>query len=135
MYRSALQKFSRRTFGTTRSALDVARLTLVGRVGGTIEPLQSKSGNTYVKYALAVRTGKDQTSWFNVTAFDPRAIEFMQQYVEKGSLVYVEADASITKYEVDGLNRTSLNLVQQSISPLTWPKRAEGEAAEPEPEA
>lgn len=128
MFRPVLSRSSLRAFSTSNAAANVAKMTLVGRIGSELEPLTSKAGKPYLKYSLAVRTGKDQTSWFNVSALDPRTIEFMTQYVEKGSLVYVEADASMNQYEVEGQNRTSLNLVQQTISPLIWPKRTtEGE--------
>lgn len=100
-------------------------MTLVGRVGGVIEQSLSQKGDPYIKYPIVVRTGKDTSSWFNVVTFDAKTVDFMTEYVEKGSLVYVEADASIRKYEVDGQTRTSLNLIQQSINPLTWPKRVE----------
>lgn len=121
--REFLQK-SARQFSTTSSRLNVARMTLVGRVGATPTQAVSKAGNEYLKYPIAVNTGKDQTSWFNILAFDPNLVQFITKHVDKGSMVYVEADASISKYvNEEGANRNSLTLIQQSISPLTWPKR------------
>lgn len=125
---------SARQFSTSSVRRNVARMTLVGRVGATPTLATSKAGNEYLKYPIAVTTGKDQTSWFNILAFDPNLVQFISKHVDKGSLVFVEADASISKYVTeDGVNRNSLTLIQQSISPLTWPKK-EANAQEAEPQ-
>lgn len=136
MFARRFAKSASRAFSTTASRLDVARMTLVGRIGAEPERLVSKNGNSYMKYPLAVSTSKDQTSWFNILAFDEPLIQFIEKYVAKGCLVYVEADASINKYvNEDGNSRTSLTLIQQSINPITWAKRdGEGEEAAPHEE-
>lgn len=76
--------FAARHFSSSAARANVARLTLVGRVGTDIAELSSQAGRKYIKYALAVNTGKDQTSWFNIAVFDESAIGFMTNYVQKG---------------------------------------------------
>lgn len=75
---------SARSFSSAAVRRDVAKLTLVGRVGTDITELSSQAGRRYLKYALAVNTSKDHTSWFNVAVFDENAINFMTNYVQKG---------------------------------------------------
>lgn len=78
-----------RHFSSTVARADVAKLTLVGRVGTDISELSSQAGRKYVKYALAVNTSKDHTSWFNVAVFDENAINFMTNYVQKGYVKFM----------------------------------------------
>lgn len=125
--------FSRaaRTFSTSSMRADVARMTLVGRVGRAPEQLTSKNGNEYMKYSLVVNTSKTQASWFNILVFDPNLQQFITKHVDKGSLIYLEADATMNKYEAeDGTSRTSLSLIQQTINPITWPKKDNFEETE-----
>lgn len=110
----AAQSVTRRCFSSTPARGDVAKLTLVGRVGTEITELSSQAGRRYLKYALAVNTSKDHTSWFNVAVFDENAINFMTNHVQKGNTVYVEANASIQQYEsAEGKRMSSINLVQR----------------------
>lgn len=125
----SFRRFAARTFSSTARRADVARLTVVGRVGSDLQPTVAKSGRTYLRYALAVSTGREETSWFNISVFDDQAIDFMTSYLSKGATVFVEADARMQRYETDqGEPRQSLNLVQESISPIIWKTKAAAEA-------
>lgn len=73
-----------RSFSSTARAMDVARASLLGRVGADIEVRESQNGKMYIRYPLAVSTGKDHTSWFNVLVFNENQVNFMSQYVKKG---------------------------------------------------
>lgn len=73
-----------RCFSSSAARANVAKLTLVGRVGTEISELSSAAGRRYLKYSLAVNTSKEHTSWFNVAVFDESAINFMTNYVSKG---------------------------------------------------
>ncbi|KAF5102737.1 hypothetical protein D0Z00_000229 [Geotrichum galactomycetum] len=109
----ARQVFAR-SFSSTASRADVAKLTLVGRVGSDINELEASSGRKYAKYSLAVNTSKNHTSWFNITVFDENAINYLKTYVNKGNTIYVEANASIQQYEsAEGKKLSSINLVQR----------------------
>jgi len=133
--KSAARAFPARAFTTSAARADVARMTLIGRIGAVPEKNESKQGNMYLKYPLAVSTSKDHTSWFNIVAFDEQLIQFMDKYVTKGNLIYIEADASMHRYvNADGQPRTSMTLVQQSVNPITWAKRDNVDEAEPEEE-
>lgn len=118
MYRSFTRGFS-----TTRPIFHLSRLSVIGRIGSDLVEKTGKSGTAYLRYSLAVQTGREETSWFNISVFDEQAINFMKNYLKKGSAVYVEADASIHSYERDGQTFQSLNLVQRSLDPL-WFRKA-----------
>jgi single stranded DNA-binding protein len=119
-----------RAFSTSRPSLDVARMTLIGRIGNELEQRTSTNGNTYLQYSLASNNFKGETSWFKVVVFDPKAIDFMTTYLKKGDRVYIEADASMQVYENEaGDKRSSLNLVQNLVNTLSS-KKADGEHVE-----
>jgi single-stranded DNA-binding protein len=125
-----------RSFSGTAVKSDIARFTAVGRIGTDLERQTAQSGSSYLRYALAVNNAKGQVSWFNIVVFDDRAIEFMTKYLRKGSPVFVEADASIHQFASEsGENRSSLQLVQQTVSPVGFGKKkdvVDGEATEVE---
>lgn len=128
-----MRRFASRAFSSTSLRADVARLTVVGRVGSELQPTVAKTGRTYLRYALAVSTGRDETSWFNINVFDDQAIDFMTTYLSKGATVFVEADARMQRYETEqGEPRQNLSLIQESISPIIWKTKAAAAAAEAE---
>lgn len=120
-----MRRFASRAFSSTSLRADVARFTVVGRVGSELQPTVAKTGRTYLRYALAVSTGRDETSWFNINVFDDQAIDFMTTYLSKGATVFVEADARMQRYETEqGEPRQNLSLIQESISPIIWKTKA-----------
>ncbi|PRT52731.1 Single-stranded DNA-binding protein RIM1, mitochondrial [Wickerhamiella sorbophila] len=125
-----------RSFSSTSKRADLAKFTAIGRIGSDIEISTSKNNVQYVRYPLAVQTTKSETSWFNITVFDERAIDFMSQYLNRGSTVYVEADASMSNYtSTAGENRHSLQLVQSTISPIIYRNKREDVEGEANAEA
>ncbi|ANB15494.1 Rim1p [Sugiyamaella lignohabitans] len=114
-----------RNFSATTLRADVARFTAVGRIGADLEKQKAASSETeYLRYPLAVGNNKGETSWFNIVVFDNRAIDFMTKYLHKGSTVFVEADASIHSFTGEnGEVRQNLQLIQQSVSPVSVKKR------------
>ena len=65
----------RRAFSTT-SARDLARLSLIGRLGAAPELITTGNGRELIKYVVAVPTGPTDsegnraTSWFRVSNFN-----------------------------------------------------------------
>lgn len=69
---STVRTLSSRAFSTTRPS-QLARMTLVGRLGTDPEISETRSGHV-VKYVVGSSNGpKDnrQTSWYRVAAFPP----------------------------------------------------------------
>jgi hypothetical protein len=70
---SSTIKIATRAFSQTTPA-QLARLTMVGRLGADPELKQSKGGNDYIQYVVGSGYGPKearQTSWFRVASFAP----------------------------------------------------------------
>jgi len=127
-----------RTFSTSRPS-QLARMTLVGRLGTDPEVQQSANGTSFVKYAVGTSYGPKenrQTSWFRVANFSAEGSP-QRDYVMglgKGTLVYLEGDATMRTYDgADGKKQSSLSLVQTRIEVLKRPAPAEVQNAEAPP--
>lgn len=122
----AVPRVATRNFSST-PARGVARITIVGNLADTPELHATSTGREILKYAVASNSGprdNRQTSWFRVTSFEapgPRR-DFLQS-LPKGSLVYIEGDASLNVYQdAEGKNKSALNIVQRSIEVLKRPQ-------------
>lgn len=116
MFRNTLKAGTRgiRQFSSTTAKFDLARVSLIGRIGQDLEPQESASNVQYLRYSLAVHTKPNETSWFNIVTFNPNEIEYMQTYLYKGARVYVEADASMPEFE----GSRKLQLVQRLVKSI-----------------
>lgn len=119
----------RRAFSATARTNDFAKMSIIGRIGSEYQEFTTANDTRYLKYSIASQPRKDSnTNWFNVTVFNTNHINFMTQYVKKGALVYIEADASNYTFErEDGSRGQSLSLVQRDINLLKNPKALETE--------
>ncbi|KAK9325106.1 hypothetical protein V1517DRAFT_315391 [Lipomyces orientalis] len=126
--RSALRSTatSARSFSSTSAAKDLARVTLIGRLGANPEKATSANGRDYVRYSVAVRQGRDtEPSWYHVVSFDQH-LDYLLNNFAKGNLVYVEASASLQPFETaDGRRVGSLQLVQRAIQRLSAARKEE----------
>ncbi|KAM0454583.1 hypothetical protein ACHAPV_005668 [Trichoderma viride] len=120
-----------RAFSTT-SPRSIARITIVGNLADA--PEAQVSGNEqnpkeYVRYAVASNSGsKDNrtTSWFRVTGFVEGPRRDFLLGLAKGTLVYVEGDASISSYtDSNGQTRQGLSVIQRHIEVLKRPSPPE----------
>lgn len=100
-------------------------MTLVGRLGADPEISETRQGHV-VKYVVGTNHGprdNRQTSWYRVAAFPPEGPQ--RDYLlglSKGTLVYLESDATMRTYEdADGKKQSSLNLVQTKLEVLKRP--------------
>ncbi|KAK4939269.1 ssDNA-binding protein, mitochondrial [Elasticomyces elasticus] len=119
--RSAVSGLTHRAFSTSRPS-QLARLTLVGRLGADPELVETGKGQL-VRYVVGTSFGpKDnrQTSWFRVASFAPEGPA--RDYVmglNKGTLVYLEGDATMRTFEdSDGKKQSALNVVQTKVEVL-----------------
>ncbi|KIP09199.1 hypothetical protein PHLGIDRAFT_126501 [Phlebiopsis gigantea 11061_1 CR5-6] len=92
-----------RTFSTTsRRQADLAKLTLIGRLGKTPEVRTTKTDKEYVSYTVATTNappppnpdgtrGESTTSWHTIVSFSPAANNYLRT-LQKGWQVYVEAN-------------------------------------------
>lgn len=112
------------------------RVQLIGRLGKDPESKFTPTGKKVAHFSVAVsnrwksRDGETQesTEWVNIEAWE-RLGETCQQYLKKGSLVYVEGRLKTDKYEDKGETRYFTKVVAQMVQFLP-----DGRAAEPSPE-
>ncbi|KAK9449402.1 uncharacterized protein V1518DRAFT_415905 [Limtongia smithiae] len=128
----AASRAATRPFSATPAASDLARITLIGRLGADPERLTSANGRDYARYSVAVSSPQrnGETSWYHVVSFDPN-LDYLSNNFTKGALVYVEANATLQPFETaDGRRVGSLQLVQRNIQRLSGkPKESEDIAA------
>jgi len=85
------------------------RVQLIGRLGKDPESRSTPTGKKVAHFSLAVSQrwksaegeNKEATEWFNVEAWG-RLGEVCQQYLHKGSLVFLEGRLKTDKYEDKG---------------------------------
>jgi single-strand DNA-binding protein len=84
------------------------RVQLIGYLGRDPESKFTSSGKKVCHFSIAVTQRgkssgeiKEYTDWFNIEAWE-RLGEVAQQYLKKGSLVYVEGRLKTDKYEDKG---------------------------------
>ncbi len=98
------------------------RVQLIGRLGKDPESKFTPTGKKVTTFSLAVsehrkdKSGesKEYTEWFNMEAWE-RLGEVCQQYLKKGSLVYVEGRLKTEKYEEKGETRYFTKVVIQTL--------------------
>ena len=98
------------------------RVQLIGRLGKDPESKFTPTGKKVAHFSVAVsnrwksREGeaKESTEWVNVEAWD-RLGEVCQEYLKKGSLVYIEGRLKTDKYEDKGDTRYFTKVVAQMV--------------------
>jgi single-strand DNA-binding protein len=98
------------------------RVQIIGRLGKDPESKFTPTGKKVVHFSVAIsnrwkdREGemRESTEWVNVEAWE-RLGETCQQYLKKGSLVYVEGRLKTDKYETDGETKYFTKVVAQAV--------------------
>jgi len=113
------------------------RVQLIGRLGRDPDTRFIPTGRKVCTFSLAVdrrwksKEGetRESTDWFNVEAWG-RLGEICQEYLNKGSLVYVEGRLQTDRYEQEGETRYFTKVIARHIQMLDRrPEEEEVEAA------
>jgi single-strand DNA-binding protein len=115
------------------------RVQLIGRLGKDPESHYTPSGKLVTKFSVAVghrwKTSegetKEATEWFNVETWG-RLAEVCQQYLGKGSLVFVEGRQQTDRYEQGGETRYYTRVVANQMQMLDRRPEEDEPAAEME---
>lgn len=92
----------------------VNKVILVGNVGKDPEIRTLNSGERVANLSLATsETWRDKTSgekkekteWHRVTIFNDNIVKVVENYVKKGSTLYVEGSLQTRKYEQNGVEK------------------------------
>ena len=98
----------------------INKATLIGYVARDPESIETRSGSTIAKTAVATSTyaGKDRdnrTDFHNIVCFGQTA-SFLSSYVGKGDEVYVEGEIQNSSYEdKDGNKRYKTEIVVKDL--------------------
>lgn len=107
----------------------VNRVTLIGRAGRDPEVKNTAGGTMVANLTLATSerfkdaagNWQDRTEWFNLVAFK-RTAEILQQYVRKGSQIYVEGKIQTRSWEKDGQKQYRTEILVNELVLLDGPK-------------
>ena len=115
------------------------RVQLIGRLGKDPESKYTPTGKKVVHFSLAVSQrwtvageSKEFTEWVNIEAWD-RLGEVCQEYLKKGSLVYLEGRLKTDRYEAkEGDTRYYTKVVAQVVQFLSEIRASEALMEQPE---
>ncbi len=100
----------------------VNKVILVGNLGRDPEVRHSQAGAKIVNFSLATsetwkdkNTGerRERTEWHRVVIFNEHLAGIAEQYLRKGSKVYIEGSLQTREYEKDGIKRYSTEVTLQ----------------------
>jgi|SwirhirootsSR2_FD_contig_51_398425_length_904_multi_1_in_0_out_0_2 single-strand DNA-binding protein len=112
----------------------MAKATLIGNVGRDPEQRYTQTGTMTVSFSMAVNNRRrnpdgsyqDETEWYRITAAG-RLAEICQQYVTKGSQLYVEGRLRVDRWTgQDGQPRTTLDVFANDVQLLGSRQQREG---------
>jgi len=103
------------------------KVQLIGRLGSDPEVKQMVNGKSVARISIATsntwkdkNTGekKEKTEWHRVVIFNEGLVKVVQQYVKKGSQVYIEGQLSTRKWrdEKTGTDKYSTEVVLQGFN-------------------
>ena len=101
------------------------RVQLIGRLGKDPESKFTPTGKKVAHFSVAISnrwkgkegTSREYTEWVNVEAWG-RLGEVCQQYLHKGSLVFLEGRLKTDRYEVEGESKYYTKIVALSMQML-----------------
>jgi len=103
------------------------KVLLIGRLGADPEIKQMVNGKNVARLSLATSqswkdksTGekKEKTEWHRIVVFNEGLVNVVQQYLKKGSQVYIEGQLSTRKWkdEKTGIDKYSTEIIIQGFN-------------------
>lgn len=101
----------------------VNRVILVGRLGKDPEIRRMSNGDPVVNLSVATSESwrdkagerQERTTWHRVVIFNDHHAKTAENYLKKGSLVYLEGSLQTRSWEKDGQTRYSTEVVLQKF--------------------
>lgn len=100
----------------------INKVILIGNCGADPEIRRTQDGRPIANLSIATseswrdkNTGekRDKTEWHRVVVFNEGLCKVLEQYVTKGSKLYIEGQLQTRKYEKDGIERYTAEVVLQ----------------------
>ena len=102
-----------------------AKATFIGRATKDAETATLPSGMAKANFSIAVNIKKDETAFFDLTAFDKTA-EVCGNYVKKGKLIFAECSIQPRTYDDrQGNKRHSTDYIIKELKLLSSDKPQE----------
>lgn len=97
------------------------KVSLIGNVGQDIKIKQNNTGEKIANFSLATtekwkdKQGEVQsrTQWHKIVVFNNALAKFVENYVKKGSKLYVEGQLQTRKWQDEGVDRYVTEVVLQ----------------------
>ena len=102
----------------------VNKVIILGNLGADPELRSSPSGVTTCRLSIATSMNwtdkgsgekKEKTEWHRVVFFG-RSAEVIDQYLKKGQQLYIEGRLQTSKYEKDGIESYSTDIIGESFN-------------------
>lgn len=102
----------------------VNKVILIGNVGRDPEIRTLNSGERVANLSLATSESwrdkasgerKEKTEWHRVTIFNEHIVKTVENYVQKGTTLYVEGSLQTRKYEQGGVEKYATEVVLQKF--------------------
>lgn len=125
-YRLAVETNFTSVWENSVASRGVNKVILVGNLGNDPEVRYMPNGNAVANVSLATsetwkdkNTGEQQekTEWHRVVFFN-RLAEIVEQYVKKGSKLYIEGRLQTRSWEQDGVKRYTTEIVANEMQML-----------------
>ena len=104
----------------------VNKVILLGNLGRDPEIRSMQSGNKMASFSIATskrwkdkntQEQREKTSWHNVVVFGDGLVNIVENYVKKGSKIYVEGELQTRKWQdQDGNDRYTTEVVLQGYN-------------------
>ena len=100
------------------------KVQLIGRLGADPEIKQMVNGKSVARLSIATSQSwkdkssgerKEKTEWHRVVFFG-RSAEVIDQYLKTGQQLYIEGRLQTSKYEKDGIERYSTDIIGESFN-------------------
>jgi len=100
----------------------VNKVILVGNLGKDPEVRRLNNGDPVVNLSIATSESwrdkqsgerKEKTEWHRVVIFNENIAKVAEQYLKKGSTVYIEGSLQTRKYEQNGVEKYTTEVVLQ----------------------
>lgn len=115
-------------------ARGVNKVILIGHLGQDPQVRHTQDNRTVTRLRLATSEQwrdrasgerRESTEWHNVVCFG-RTAEVAEQYLHKGSFVYVEGSLRTSSYEREGVKQYSTEIIARNVTMLDSRRSAEG---------
>ena len=104
----------------------VNKVILVGNLGRDPEIRSMQSGNKMASFSIATskrwkdkstQEQKEKTSWHNIVVFGDGLVNIIEQYVKKGSKIYLEGELQTRKWQdSEGKDRYTTEVILQGYN-------------------